>query len=424
MEQFNQNQKNEAASIGLNEIRENFINDFIQEILETLDSIELELVNLEVDPDNADYLNEVYCNFHTIKGLAGFLEEGIASRITEDTEALLSTCQKFNIATTRNIINVLLQTILFLRKICNNVNLVDDVRFQGEIEQHLISIKQLGDEIMMDVKQPIRSAENRIGEILMQDGAIEQQDVDYVLEKQSNIYQRLKFGEIAIREKKVDAGELIKAIRAQKIRNESNQQYVKIPIKRLDQILNIINQLENIQNKLHHESVLRFGSNDAYTSDTKRAEDMSADIRKILCELRLVTLQRSFQKLTRAVRAMIEEKGLHVVFSTIGEVTELNKEVAEDIIIPLAEIIELMLVNFSSEKEKRNNKMGSIEVVAYKHDETVIIEISNNDNDCYTALSGSKKIEEIQSRIEKIKGRTVVEMMDEDGCKVKIILQS
>lgn len=406
--------------IGLKEIQENYMKDFIQEILETLDSIELELVNLEVDPGNAEYLNAVYCDFHTIKGLTGFLEDDLASRITEQTETLIEACRKFNITTTRTIINILLQTILFLRRLCNNQQLAHETKFQGEVEQHLVNIRQLQDEIMLEVKQPVKPPEYRIGEILIEEGAIKEKDVEEVLIKQNSIYKKMKFGEIAMREKKVDAGELIKAIRAQKIRNECNEQFVRIPIKRLDEILDIVVQLANIQNDLHHESVLRFGSNDAFSVELNRAENMFMDIRKIIGELRMVPLKQSFQKLSRAVKAMIEDAGLHMVFSAVGESTELSKEIADDIIVPLAEIVECMLSGFASGSENEKNKLGNIEVVAYKNDNTVIIEINNSKMPAVP--DRSKKFEQVQAKIKKLNGRLEYEELDDDGCKVKIIL--
>jgi len=406
--------------IGLKEIQENYMKDFIQEILETLNSIELELVNLEVDPGNAEYLNAVYCDFHTIKGLTGFLEDDLASRITEQTETLIEACRKFNITTTRTIINILLQTILFLRRLCNNQQLAHETKFQGEVEQHLVNIRQFQDEIMLEVKQPVKPPEYRIGEILIEEGAIKEKDVEEVLIKQNSIYKKMKFGEIAMREKKVDAGELIKAIRAQKIRNECNEQFVRIPIKRLDEILDIVVQLANIQNDLHHESVLRFGSNDAFSVELNRAENMFMDIRKIIGELRMVPLKQSFQKLSRAVKAMIEDAGLHVVFSAVGESTELSKEIADDIIVPLAEIVECMLSGFASGSENEKNKLGNIEVVAYKKDNTVIIEINNSKMPAVP--DRSKKFEQVQAKIKKLNGRLEYEELDDDGCKVKIIL--
>jgi len=420
--QANSHGINSGMDFELNQIKKNYINDFIQEILETLDSIELELVNLEVDPDNMEYLNSVYCSFSSLKGLASFLEKDEAVRLTSETELLIEACRKFSIPATRAFINHLLQTVLFLRRICNNSGIVRDTRFQGEVEQHLNSVKQLHEEIMLDVKQPVRPPENRIGEILVEEGVMLEHDIDDVLEKQSNIYREMKFGEIAVREKKLDTGKLIKAIRAQKIRNVSGEQYVKIPIKQLDSILDIAKCLENTQNKLHKESVQRFGSSDDFTAEIKKAGEMSADIGKIIQELRLVTLQESFRKVARAATAMIEEAGMHVAFSTIGENTEIKKETAEEIILPLAGLIELILSIFRSQQEQDLEKLGNIMLAAYRQNNSVIIEVSNSNIVCCESLTGNKKMDGVRRKIEKINGHIEFENINDSGCKVKITL--
>lgn len=410
---------NSSMDFELNQIKENYINDFIQEILETLDSIELELVNLEVDPDNTEYLNSVYSSFNSLRGLTGFLEKDEAVSLTAETEVLIEACRKFSIPATRNFINLLLQTVLFLRRICNNSSVVKDTRFQGEVEQHLISVKQLHEEIMLDVKQPVRPPENKIGEILVEEGAMLEHDIDDVLEKQSNVYREMKFGEIAVREKMLETGKLLKAIRAQKIRNVSGEQYIKIPIKQLDSILDIAKCLEIIQNNLHNESVLRFGSDDVFTVEVKKAGEMSADIGKIIQELRLVTLQQSLRKITRAVRAMIEETGMHVVFSTIGENTEIKKETAEEIVLPLAELIEIILSIFRSKHGNDQVNLGNIELAAYRRNNNVIIEVSSSQMICCESLTDNKKMDDIRRKIEKNNG--YIEF-NESGHKVRIIL--
>jgi chemotaxis protein histidine kinase CheA len=232
----------------------------------------------------------------------------------------------------------------------------------------------------------------------------------------------MKFGEIAIREKKLEAGKLIKAIRAQKIRNVSGEQYVKIPIRQLDLILDIVKCLESTQKNLHNESMLRLGSDDALAAEIKKAGEMSADIAKIIQELRLVTLQQPFRKITRAVRAMIEESGMHVVFSTIGENTEIMKETAEDIILPLAELIELILSVFRSQQEPDQEKLGNIELAAYRQDNSVIIEVSNNRIAYCESLTGYKKMDDICRKIKKVNGQVEFEDLEDSGCKVKIII--
>lgn len=416
----NNNMEKESYNIDTQEACDNIVNDFIREIVAILDSIELELVNIEVDPDNLGYLDAVYGGFQSIRGLAGFLEDDIASGIIEYTAELLETCRKLNITITRSITNVLLQSILFLRKICNNRKILTDTKFQGEVGQHIGNIIQMKDGIMLDVKQPVKPPENRIGEILVEGGIIKQNDIDYVLEKQSSIYPNMKFGEIALRERKVDASELIKAIRAQKIRNESSEQYVQIPIKRLDQILQIVDKLGAIQKDLHHESVLRFGSNDSFTSESKNAKDMLSDIQKILQELRLVTFRQSFQKLARAVRAMIEESGINVIFSTTGENVEVNKEISEEIIIPLAKIIEFMLESFT--KDCSMEKIGNIKVTAYKDGETVVVEIAGSKQISLDLIHSSNKIKEAERKIESLKGSLEYKNMEGNGLLIKIII--
>ena len=58
--------------------------DFLGEILEILDEIELELVNLEMDPGNKESLNSIYCSFHTIRGLSGLLNNVTSTKIARN----------------------------------------------------------------------------------------------------------------------------------------------------------------------------------------------------------------------------------------------------------------------------------------------------------------------------------------------------
>lgn len=48
----------------------------------------------------------------------------------------------------------------------------------------------------------------------------------------------------------------------------------------------------------------------------------------------MVTLQQTFQKLTRLACTIIEENHLEVMFSTMGENIEVDKEIADKIVSP------------------------------------------------------------------------------------------
>ena len=283
---------------GLAEISRSYMNDFIAEIREILEKIEIELVDLEVDPGNPDHLDTVYNSFNTIRGLAGLLHDPASIRIAAASGELLETLRKYGASAGKSAINLLLFSVRFIRRICEDSDEVKDTLFMGEVEQHINNIRKLREDIILEIRQPAER-DTRIGEILVAEGALERSDVEDVLKKQSSVFNKMKFGEIILKEKKVDVSDIIKAIRMQKIRNAgTSDQYVKIPLERLDQIIGIINNVGIIFDSIKGEAALRFGSNDALTMDASKAFNMVKD-EKHLKELRMVTLQQTFQKLTR-----------------------------------------------------------------------------------------------------------------------------
>jgi len=52
---------------------ESLLRDFIIEGLEYIDEIEVNLLTLEKEPENLDCVNTIFRPFHSIKGVAGFL---------------------------------------------------------------------------------------------------------------------------------------------------------------------------------------------------------------------------------------------------------------------------------------------------------------------------------------------------------------
>jgi two-component system chemotaxis sensor kinase CheA len=407
---------------GIAEISKNYMDDFINEIKEILEDIELELVNLEVDPSNGDYLNSIYCSFHTIRGLAGLLNDGISGRIAIASEDLIEALRKYSTAAGKDAVNLILESVKFIRRIYNNPGSSEDTKFLGEVDQHINNIRKLKDDIILEVRQPMER-ETKIGEILVEEGAIQRSDVEDVLKKQSGSLGRMKFGEIVLREKKVDASDIIKAIRMQKVRNTgSADQYVKIPLDRLDQIIGIINNIGGIYDSVRDEAVLRFGSNDSLTIETTRAYNMINDMKNILKELRMVTLQQAFQKLTRSACSIIEENHLEVMFSTMGENMEVDKEIADRIVSPLGELIKLLLEKAYTEPDE-DKRIGSIEVVAYEEGNGVHIDITGDALVDVDEFSSDVRYMEISSRLSALRCRLVIDDMEREGIRISIAIQ-
>ena len=278
------------------------------------------------------------------------------------------------------------------------------------------------DDIFLEVRQPIEK-ETKIGEILVEEGAMQRSDVEDVLKKQSSIFGKMKFGEIVLREKKVDATDIIKAIRMQKVRNTGSvDQYVKIPLERLDQIIGIINNVGCIYDSVRDEAVLRFGSNDALTMESSKAYHMINDVRNILKELRMVTLQQTFQKLTRSACSIIEENHLEVMFSTMGENIEVDKEIADKIVSPLGELIKLLLEKAYTEPDA-DKRIGSIEVVAYEEANTVHIDITGDALLDTEEFKMDSRYMEISTRLAVLHCKLGIDDMEQEGVRIAIVIQ-
>lgn len=412
---------------GLSDISNSYMEDFLSEIREILEDIELELVNLEMDPGNKESINSIYCSFHTISGLAGLLNDATSTKIAVATEELLETVKKYCPVISKIIINVILDSISFIKKISSNPQIIDDHKISGEIERHIKSLETFRDEILLEVRQPLER-QSRIGEILVREGAMAQSEVEDILKKQSNT--KMKFGEIVLREKKVNASDIIKAIRMQKIRNTgTSDQYVKIPLERLDQIIGIIQNVSSIYDSVKNEAVLRFGSNDALTIESTKAYHLITDIRNILKELRMVTLQQAFQKLTRSVCSIIEEDHMEVMFSTMGENIEVDKEIADRIALPLGDMVRLLLekaysgIANNTNKSTREKQIGSIEVVAYEEANTVHIDITGDAVvDLEDIKTDSRYIDNLQ-KLTALRCHTDIDDIEGEGVRISITMQ-
>ena len=90
--------------------------DFLLESREHLAGIEAQTLTLERDPCNADALNSVFRGFHTIKGLAGFLELWEVQELAHEVETVLDRARNSQLTITPAAIDVILQSADYLRR--------------------------------------------------------------------------------------------------------------------------------------------------------------------------------------------------------------------------------------------------------------------------------------------------------------------
>ena len=110
----------QVTSSALNQDPE-LVGDFILEAREHLQTVEGGLLVLEKEPVSPDTLNAVFRSFHTIKGLAGFLEFGVMQEVAHEVETILDLARTGQLVMRPNLIDLILESADFVGREINRI---------------------------------------------------------------------------------------------------------------------------------------------------------------------------------------------------------------------------------------------------------------------------------------------------------------
>ena len=91
------------------------IGDFILESRDHLTQVEIQMMTLEKEPGDSEAINTVFRGFHTIKGLAGFLDLDDIREVAHETETLLDLARNQKLRITPAVVDLVLAAADFLK---------------------------------------------------------------------------------------------------------------------------------------------------------------------------------------------------------------------------------------------------------------------------------------------------------------------
>lgn len=371
------------------EVDPEFLNDFLVETREHIENIEMIVLALETDPENPELVNSLFRSFHTIKGLAGFVNQDLVRKIAHQTETELDKCRKGDLKVSKSFVDVILASSDLLKKICDNFSLNEDPVFLQTVEHHLelLNKERIHFETSNEITTPAEELQalkvDKIGEIMVGQG-IDPKAIDELLAKQED-HPELKLGQLAVKEKKAEAADVIQSLRIQeKATNllNSGGGYTRVSALKIDNLVDLIGELVIIQSQIEQDAVKRFGTNDSLVTNLLRMEKISKDIQNISMSLRMVSLKSTFQKINRIGRDTIAELGKNVAIEITGEETEIDRGVAERILDPLVHLVKNSISHGIEDESERPCKgksiQGQVKISAYSKRGNVYIEISDD----------------------------------------------
>ena len=98
-----------------------YLEIFLDETKEHLESLNTQILNLEQSPDDADTINEIFRAAHSLKGMAGTMGFKRMQALTHDMENVFSEVRNGTFSVTAEIIDVLFQCLDALDEYLNNI---------------------------------------------------------------------------------------------------------------------------------------------------------------------------------------------------------------------------------------------------------------------------------------------------------------
>ncbi|WP_120910418.1 chemotaxis histidine kinase/response regulator CheAY2 [Helicobacter pylori] len=432
--------------------------DFLIEAFEMNEQLDQDLVELEHNPEDLDLLNRIFRVAHTIKGSSSFLNLNILTHLTHNMEDVLNRARKGEIKITPDIMDVVLRSIDLMKTLLVTIrdtgfdtnngkeNEIEEAvkQLQAITSQNLESAKETSgtkeapkEENKEEAKEEVKenkakapTAENTSSDNPLAD----EPDLDYANmsaeEVEAEIERLLNKRQEADKErraqkkqakqeatptKETPKTETPKAPKTEtkakaKADTEENkapsigvEQTVRVDVRRLDHLMNLIGELVLGKNRLiriYSDVEERYDGEKFLEELNQVVSSISAvttDLQLAVMKTRMQPVGKVFNKFPRMVRDLSRELGKSIELIIEGEETELDKSIVEEIGDPLIHIIRNSCDHGIEplEERRRLNKpeTGKVQLSAYNEGNHIVIKISDDGKGLDPVMLKEKAIE-------------------------------
>ena len=429
------------------------VNDFVQEALELLESLNENFVELEKDPGNKDLLNTIFRAAHTIKGSAGFLGFQSIVELAHSAENILNKLRQGETFLTPNMMDCLLKAMDILRAMIisvsetgmeglspvDNTELIkrlDDMAEgiigprEEELKQPeakgtqavrqnlphsaaengkaLVEKEEAAGEIINEEKHKENSAKTdkrkvkNLGDILLEDNLISKEELEQIYKEKE---KEIKQPETETFEQKQERNR--QAVPMQEVPKppqtkaalpgpkpspartpEIKETTIRVDIDRLDNVMNLVGELVLARNRLFNISSkleMKYAGDDLSSALAQVVSNLNlvtTDLQLAVMKTRMQPVKKVFSKFPRMVRDLSRELGKEIELQILGEETELDKSVIEEIGDPLVHLIRNSVDHGVETKEIRKRlgkpETGTIKLSAEHEGNYIIISVSDD----------------------------------------------
>ena len=418
--------------------------DFLIEAFELIEQIDHDLVELEANPEDLELLNRIFRVAHTVKGSSSFLNFDVLTELTHHMEDVLNKARKGELKITPDIMDVVLESVDMMK------GLLESIRDNGsdaaagiDIKNICVRLTQISEgeapsaaaeapaaPVPEPVKEPepVAPAEEAAPEVSdaelskLSDSEVEA-EIERLLKvrKAEDQARRASKGiapkspeEIAPAtsaasapapkpapsrerdaDKKVPAASSNSAV--------AQEQTIRVEVKRLDHLMNLIGELVLGKNRLLkiYDDVEERYEGEKFLEELNQVVSslslVTTDIQLAVMKTRMLPIAKVFNKFPRMIRDLSRELGKQIDLEISGEETELDKSIVEEIGDPLVHIIRNSCDHGIEDPETRKAmgkpEKGLVQLKAYNEGNHIVVEIVDDGKGLDADMLKAKSIE-------------------------------
>ncbi len=395
----------------MDDLRE-ILEDFLIEAFELVEQIDQDLVELENNPEDLELLNRIFRVAHTIKGSSSFLNFDVLTRLTHHMEDVLNKARRDELKITPEVMDVILESVDMMKALlqCIKENSsdtecgieIDDIcnRFdaisQGKPLEALEESTEIAEE---KAPEPQPEPEEEPDYANMSDEEVEA-EIQRLLEEKMKEKEAKKAKKKSAEPKK----QAQKPAAAAPVKQTSSpakadasapkkvastpEQTIRVEVKRLDHLMNLIGELVLGKNRLLkiYDDVEERYEGEKFLEELNQVVSsvslVTTDLQIAVMKTRMLPVSKVFNKFPRLVRDLSRELNKEIELVTIGEDTELDKSIVEEIGDPLVHMIRNSCdhgIESPDEREAKGKpRKGTVKLKAYNEGNQIVIAIEDD----------------------------------------------
>jgi len=420
------------------------LQDFLVESFELVEKLDEDLVELESNPDDLELLNGIFRVAHTIKGASSFLNFDVLTHLTHHMEDVLNKARHGELSITPEIMDVILESVDLMKALLEKIRDTssDDGIDVSEVVKKLDRITGGDGNVEVPTSSSAQNNEesSQEEETTSQEetseessSADDEDEIDYenmspeeieaeiekLLQKRQEEDRKKREAkkkkqqsgsseETPKEEKKEESApapaptpapqpkkqeapkkEQPKASTAPAKKSAATvEQTIRVDVKRLDHLMNLIGELVLAKNrliKINNDVEERYEGEEFLEELTQVVSIVSivtTDLQIAVMKTRMLPVGKVFNKFPRMIRDLSRELNKKIELVIEGEDTELDKSIVEEIGDPLVHIIRNSCDHGIEPPEERIAKgkpeTGIVELKAYNEGNHIVIQINDD----------------------------------------------